>query len=218
MKLHHACRAFVCVVLLASAPGAAEWTFEDSAAGKLPKGWAAAKTGEGPGSEWQVIEDKTAPAGAKVLAQVSAEGPKPLFNLCVADEPKLADIDLSVQFKAVRGKIDQGGGPVWRYQDKDNYYVVRMNPLERNFRVYKIVGGKRTQLGTADVDADDPAEVVKKWHTIRVVHRGDHIQCYLNGKLQLDVKDDAIKAEGKVGVWTKADAETSFDKLKVEKP
>jgi hypothetical protein len=205
-------------MLAAVSASAAEWTFEDAEAGKLPKGWTAAKTGEGPGSQWQVIADKTAPAGPKVLAQVSVEGPKPLFNLCVADAPKLADVDLTVQFKAVRGKIDQGGGPVWRYQDKDNYYVARMNPLELNYRVYKVVGGKRTQLGTADVDADDPAEVAKKWHTIRIVHRGDRIQCYLNGKLDLDVKDDAIKAAGTVGLWTKADAVTSFDKLAVEKP
>ena len=27
------------------------------------------------------------------------------------------DIDLTVTFKAVAGKLDQGGGPVWRYRD-----------------------------------------------------------------------------------------------------
>ena len=49
------------------------------------------------------------------------------------------------------GKLDQGGGPVWRYQDANNYYVARMNPLEDNYRVYKVVAGKRTQLGSVDV-------------------------------------------------------------------
>ena len=113
---------------------------------------------------------------------------------------------IRVSFKAVKGKIDQGGGPVWRYQDENNYYIARMNPLEDNFRVYKVVKGKRTQLGTSDAKA--PAG---KWHAIRVVQKGNRIQCYLNGKRHLDVKDDTFTNRGKVGLWTKADAVTSFD-------
>jgi hypothetical protein len=42
-----------------------------------------------------------------------------------------------------------------------------------------------------------------------------HIQCYLNGNLHLDVKDDTFTDAGKIGLWTKADAVTSFDELKV---
>ena len=33
-------------------------------------------------------------------------------------------------FKAIAGTIDQGGGICWRVQDNNNYYIVRMNPLE----------------------------------------------------------------------------------------
>ena len=85
------------------------------------------------------------------------------------------------------GKLDQGGGPVWRYKDAGNYYIARMNPLEDNFRVYKVVAGKRTQLSSVDIKV--PAG---GWHTIRVVHKADHIECYLDGKLHLDVKDDTF--------------------------
>jgi len=205
----------LCVLILvaiapADEPKSTRWDFEDATAGNLPTGWTAAKTGEGPGSMWKVVEDATAPKGRNVLAQTSSEGPNPLFNLCVRDDSKFADLDLSVSFKAVKGEKDQGGGPVWRYKDANNYYIARMNPLEENFRVYKVVGGKRSQLGSADVDA--PAG---KWHTIRIVHKVNHIQCYLNGKLQLDVKDETIKDAGKIGLWTKADAVTSFDDLSV---
>ncbi|MGQ0634551.1 MAG: hypothetical protein ACT4QC_08070 [Planctomycetaceae bacterium] len=176
----------------------------------MPAGWSAAKTGTGPGNVWKVLEDASAPAGARVLAQTSSEGPSPLFNLCVADKPQFADLDLSVALKPVAGKIDQGGGPVWRYQDADNYYVARLNPLEDNFRLYKVIQGKRTQLATADVDA--PAG---KWHTIRIVHRGSRIRCSLNDKPLLEAADEAITNGGKVGLWTKADAVTSFDALSV---
>jgi hypothetical protein len=172
--------------------------------GELPPGWMAARTGEGPGSAWKVVEDATAP-GHKALAQTSAAGAKRLFNLCVAKKTSFRDLDLTVAFKAVAGKIDRGGGPVWRYTDAKNYYVARMNPLEDNYRVYKVVAGKRTQLATADLKVD-----AKKWHTLRVVHVGRHIECYFDGKRYLDVNDDAFPKAGKIGLWTKADAQTHF--------
>lgn len=196
---------------VADQPQPIQWDFENASVGTLPEGWSATKTGEGPGSVWRVVEDETAPRGTNVLAQTSTEGPRPLFNLCVAEDTNYRDVDLSVSFKAVSGKIDQGGGPVWRYQDADNYYIARMNPLENNFRVYKVVGGKRSQLATSDVDA--PAG---KWHTIRIVQDADRIRCYLNGKLHLDVKEETFIQAGKIGLWTKADAVTSFDGLKVD--
>jgi hypothetical protein len=175
--------------------------------GQLPPDWTAAKTGEGPGSVWQVVEDATAPGG-KALAQTSAEGPKKLFNLCVNDKVKLGDLDMSVKFKAVAGRIDQGGGLVWRFKDPGNYYLARMNPLEDNYRVYKVVDGKRTQLATADLKA------AAGWHTLRVVHQGNRIVCQFDGKPYLDVKDDTFREAGKIGLWTKADAQTRFAELR----
>jgi len=40
---------------------------------------------------------------------------------------------------------------------------------------------------------------------------GDHIQCFLDGKKLLDVQDTTFPAAGKVGLWSKADAQTYFD-------
>jgi hypothetical protein len=173
--------------------------------GELPQGWVAAMTGEGPGSVWKVVEDATAPHGKKVLAQTSDQGPNRFFNLCVAETTSFSDVDLTVTFKAVAGKLDQGGGLVWRYKDANNYYIARMNPLEDNYRVYKEVAGKRIQLGTVDIKIPS-----KTWHTLRVIHESDHILCFLDGKLLLDVKDDTFQDAGKIGLWTKADAQTYF--------
>ena len=120
--------------------------------GQLPPGWVAAKTGRRPRQRVEGGRGRHRPSGRKALAQTSAEGPKRLFNLCVAKKTSFRDLDLSVAFKAVAGKIDRGGGLVWRYIDAKNYYVARMNPLENNYRVYKVVAGKRTQLATADTE------------------------------------------------------------------
>jgi hypothetical protein len=198
------------IFLAADAPQNNLLNLESTSVGKLPPGWIAAKTGEGPGSVWKVVEDTTAPGG-KALAQTSADGPKPLFNLCVAEKSNFLDVDLQVSFKAVAGKIDQGGGPVWRYKDPKNYYIARMNPLENNYRLYKVVDGKRSQLGSVDVKA--PAE---KWHSLRIVQQGNRIQCYLNDKLEMDLKDETFQQPGKIGFWTKADAQTYFAGLKIK--
>jgi hypothetical protein len=39
---------------------------------------------------------------------------------------------------------------VWGYQDANNYYLARLNPLEDNYRVYKVVAGQRIQLETRE--------------------------------------------------------------------
>jgi hypothetical protein len=203
--------AVACMAMLgADSPQPKTLSFEKATVGSLPDGWSAAKTGTGEGSTWKVVEDRDAPGGPKVLAQTSDKGTKSFFNLCVADQPRLVDVDLTVAFKAVAGKEDQGGGPVWRYQDAQNYYVARMNPLEDNYRLYEVVDGKRIQLGTADVKVE-----AGKWHTLRVVQQGSRIQCYLNGKAYLDVTDDTIKSAGKISLWTKADAQTRFSAVTV---
>jgi YVTN family beta-propeller protein len=185
--------------------GVAADAFDGAAVGGLPSGWSAAKTGTGAGSVWKVQEDATAPSGTRVLTQTSTSGPGSLFNLCVADEPRPVNVDLTVSLKALTGQIDQGGGPVWRYQDENNYYIARVNPLENNFRVYKVIGGQRTQLATANAEA-----ATGQWHTIRIEQQGNRIRCSLNGRRLLDVADDALAGAGRIGLWTKADAVTSF--------
>jgi hypothetical protein len=184
--------------------------FDKADLGKVPAGWKAAQTGKG-ASVWKVVADDTAPSKTGcALAQTSADRDA-LFNLCVAEGGSYKDVEVSVAFKAIKGEKDQGGGLVWRYQDANNYYVARMNPLEDNFRVYKVVAGKRApEFQSADVKVP-----VGEWHTLKVVMKGDHIECYLDGKKHLDVKDGTFKEAGKVGLWTKADAQTHFDDLRI---
>lgn len=198
-------------VVMADGPRAVEIAFEDATVGAVPKRWTVARTGAGAGSEWKVVEDKTAPKGPRALAQV-AESPKAVFNLCVADDTNFKDVEVTVAFKAVKGIVDQGGGVVWRYADANNYYIARYNPLENNYRVYKVVDGKRTQLATKE-DLKAPAG---EWHTLNIQMRGNEVVCSMDGKEHLKAKDDTFAKSGKVGLWTKADAQTYFDDFRAK--
>ncbi len=132
------------------------------------------------------------------------------FNLCYNKDVNFTDGNITVEFKANKGRIDQGGGLMWRVQDNDNYYVARFNPLEDNFRFYIVHDGMRSELASADV------KLSSGWHTMKIEQKGDSFKGYLDGKLQLEHKDSKLKKAGTVGVWTKADAQTSFDNLKIE--
>ena len=111
--------------------------------------------------------------------------------------------------KSISGKIDQGMGLVFRFRDPKSYYIVRANALEDNFRLYKMVNGRRLQFAGANVKVASG-----QWHTLRVVAKGDHIVCYFNGKPLIDAHEKTY-ASGKVGLWTKADSVIAFDDLQV---
>jgi hypothetical protein len=179
---------------------ASVWNFDGDEAGKLAKGF----TNEC--GDWKVAKDDTAPSKPNVFAQ-TAKGPKAQFNVTLAAESSFKDVDLSVKMKAVAGEIDQGGGLVWRAKDGANYYLTRFNPLEDNFRVYKVVAGVRKQLGSVELKA------APGWHTLRAVMSGAHIACYFDGAKLLEADDSTFTDGGKVGLWTKADAQTHFDDL-----
>jgi hypothetical protein len=199
------------IAALVTAEGdAPRFRFGKDDLGKVPAGWKADKTGKGEGSVWKVVADDTAPSKRGYALAQTARGPNALFNLCVAEDTRLRDVELSVAFKAVAGELDQGGGLVWRYRDADNYYVARMNPLEDNYRLYKVVAGKRTQLATKE-GLKVPA---KEWHRLKVTQTGDRIECFLDGKKMLEGKDGTFAGAGQVGLWTKADARTHFDEFR----
>jgi hypothetical protein len=187
------------------------WKLTKDSLGKLPPGWAAAKTGNGEGSVWKVVADDTAPTKSGIALAQTAAGPNALFNLCVMQDGNYKDVELRVNFKAVKGDKDQGGGFVWRYQDANNYYVARFNPLEDNYRFYHVIDGKRTQLVTKE-EIKIPTGT---WHTLAVKHVGDKIECFLDGKKEFEATDKTIQKPGKVGLWTKADAQTHFDDFRV---
>ena len=56
----------------------------------------------------------------------------------------------------------------------------------------------------------------REWFTIRIVHRAGRIEAWLNGKKLLEATDDTIAGAGGVGLWSKADAASSFDDFTVQ--
>jgi hypothetical protein len=199
-------RVFIVMVLLLMIAGqvAAQSTkvlnFDAYIPGVMPDGFTSVI------GEWKVVADGDAPSKPNAPAQL-AKNSGSTFNLILVNGTNQKDVDISVKLKAIAGGEDQGGGLVWRAKDQTNYYVARYNPLEDNYRVYKVVNARRSELQSATIRHSDG------WHTLRVEMVGDHIQCYYDGKKELDVKDTTFKESGQIGLWSKSDAQSHFDDL-----
>jgi hypothetical protein len=190
------------IPLLAADDAKKTWTFDDDQVDVIAKGFSNEV------GEWKVA---STPEG-KVLAQ-TAKSPNPIFNVALASDTDVKDVDISVRMKAIAGENDQGGGLVWRAKDAKNYYVARNNPLGAgSYNVYKVVDGKRSMIKGV------PLQRTEGWHTLRVVMTGDHIECYHDGKKYLDVRDSTFSESGKIGLWSKSDAQSHFDDLTLTTP
>ena len=185
--------------------------FETTPVGALPTGFTTGLTGGGGPVDWRVLDDPTAPAGSKVLAQTSADGTDERFPLAILDQPRLANLDVAVKFKPVGGKVDRAAGLAVRLADAGNYYVVRANALEDNVRLYRVVRGRRIQF--AGADAKIPSG---KWQELRLRARDSRFEVLLDGRSLFGATDTTFAAAGRVALWTKADSVTSFDDLSIQ--
>jgi hypothetical protein len=188
--------------------------FDDMAVGQPPAGFAIAVTGQGAAPDWRVQDAADAPSGGKVLVQLSAGQANLRFPLCILDRFSAADVALSVRFKPMSGRIDRAAGLVWRYRDRNNYYVVRANALEDNVVAYVVRDGVRTDLpvrGEGRVYGKPAPVPSGQWSTLGVEARGATFTISINGRRLFEVEDSTFAGAGQVGLWTKADSVTQFD-------
>ncbi|MCP4707279.1 MAG: hypothetical protein GY869_01525 [Planctomycetes bacterium] len=201
------------LAVLALEPTVQSWDFEDVAVGKLPEGWKVEATGQSePTGTWNVIKNQQAPLAPGVLAlSETNHKQRGVFNICWTDQVNFHEGQIAVFLKAISGQIDQGGGPIWRVQDRNNYYISRFNPLEDNVSIYYVKDGRRIMLGYSGT-----IEVKDGWHVFKISHLRDEIRAYLDGEMILLVNaGNYIPEPGGVGLWTKADAATMFDNFTV---
>jgi hypothetical protein len=196
------------------------WNFDKDKTQALPPGWLSEHTGRGTKGNWLVLADPSAPSQPNVLAQTSADNTSYRFPLAIVDNTSYKDLDMSVRFKTISGKEDQGAGLVWRYQDANNYYIVRGNALEDNVVLYKVENGKRIPLapkgtapGTYGVKHKVPGNA---WNRLSLKVKGNLFEVSFNDQKLFEVEDNTFPDAGKVGLWTKADSVIHFDDFTVE--
>jgi len=146
-----------------------------------------------------------------VIAETSRDTADYRFPLCVWNDLHAKDVQVTIRFKAVDGRVDQAAGIVVRLQDANNYYVARANALEDNVRLYKVVDGVRRQMAGKNLPVLNSV-----WHTLGLRSDGDELEVSFNGASLIQIRDQTFVEAGKVGIWTKADSLTHFAEIDIE--
>jgi hypothetical protein len=182
---------------------------EKMTVGKPPPQFSFARTGQGTPGEWTVVADPTAKGGL-AIEQTSTDITDYRFPLAIHASWSEKNLRAEIRFKAVGGKVDRAGGIAVRVEDPNNYYIARANALENNVRFYRVVAGKRQQLGSADIRVTSG-----EWHTLALEAKGQRFSVSYNGAALFEVTDDTFTEAGGVALWTKADSVTRFDAMAI---
>jgi len=119
--------------------------------------------------------------------------------------------EITMRFKTIAGKIDQGAGILFNLKPNGDYLALRANPLENNLVLWKFERGKRS---SAKWIKGTPTSS-KEWHELKLTVNGPKIAGYIDRKHLLDHTLDKNVA-GRVGIWSKADSVVYFDDYTVK--
>jgi hypothetical protein len=118
--------------------------------------------------------------------------------------------EISVRFKPLEGRVDQGAGILFDLKPNGDYLTVRANALENNLVLWKVVHGKRSSVKWVR----NTPTASRQWHDLRLVVRGRAVEGHLDGRPWLTHELPA-PVSGKVGLWSKADSYVLFDDYRV---
>jgi hypothetical protein len=186
------------------------WNFDASPLHNLPKDFKVGRLYDGrPAGDWQVINFPDPISSPHALAQLSDQGAEHAYKMVLVDGTESSNLELSVAVRPIGGKGDMGGGLIWRALDDRNYYLTRVTPLEQNVRLYRVDKGVRKLIANHDQTID-----VRQWHRLQVVMQGCQMQVFYDDRLVFDLCDRVL-AKGRIGLWTKSDAVSYFDDLRL---
>lgn len=139
-------------------------------------------------SPWEVVAD-SADASNLVLAQGSNAN-----NEAYATAGEAGWQDYSFEARVKLRNVEPYPGLLARYQDSNNYYMLRINKVsEARVEFSKKVGGASTIFASYPL-----ATTAGSGYTLRMTIRGNVLRGYLNGNALFEVMDTALDA-GKIG-------------------
>lgn len=188
------------VVPQARAADRMQWNFDEGPVDGLPSGMRSLS------GKWAIHAEADAPTPPNALCQ-TARGQHPALLL---SDNAYGNLSLTTRFKPISGSETQVAAVLFRLQDQENYYMLRVNALGGSVSVSRYQAGERTLL--KKVAQEVPTGL---WQELRVEVKGNRIRAFINGEVAVETTDDAFKS-GKVALGTEGDSITCFDNVRVE--
>jgi len=116
-------------------------------------------------------------------------------------------MELSVRLKAVKGIVDQGGGLAWRVKNGQTILPHSIQPARRLISDLQGGGWQANSLASTKV----PGDLGLAYADCH--HEGSKSPMLARHKTHLDVEDSSIRGYGRIGIWSKSNAQSYFDDL-----
>jgi len=181
--------------------------FELAEPGRTPAELESVLGGVGRPGAWNVV----ASDGGRALRQADDDPTSLRFPMVLARDWEGSDVVARVRFRYVGGRGDRAAGIVLRYRDPGNYLVARANAGEADLRIFRVANGDRRTLPGARVAVDTADDA---WHELEFRAEGPQLTAVLDGSASVTAWDSYF-LRGRAGLWTKADAQTEFDDMRL---
>jgi len=182
------------------------WSFEEAPAGRPPAGFEI--VGILPPAPHWVVERHE---GQHVLAQTEAtpEDLRGRHSFAVVKAGSYGDVILQARVKLLSERSQ--AGLVFRYQDRDNHYLLALDAKQRQIRLVRVVGGNRVAIhGEDDVDVE-----LGVWYRLKLRLEGPAIVARMCGLRLFGVQDRSLPEEGRIGFYCDDNTRAYFDDLNV---
>jgi hypothetical protein len=158
-------------------------------------------------NQWTVVRDATAGSAIEHSGVISSEDRSPL---AIYKPALLKNADISVRFKSIGGRANQGGGVALRVMTPDTYYLVRADARRDRVLFLRSSNGETEEIAGVDADIADSS-----WHTLAIRAEDDRFTVSLDGVWLFTGFDKTLSRAGRIALWTKSDSVTRFDSIAI---
>ncbi len=191
------------------------WSFDDDAAFARDQNWIAVD------GDWEVLRDPTAPSLPNVFGLAHYGLPRTEYNwrwitsfirttypiALVKDPTEYSDFNVEAYFKSAGGSFDSSGGLIFRYVDRQDYYVLAAECPGDHLTLYRMKGGDLKLLNRVSTPIKR-----ETWYKLKVQAQGDNFVCYLDDRKMFEARDSSF-ARGRIGLWARDDSRARFDSI-----
>ena len=133
------------------------------------------------------------------------------FPLAIYDGVIAKDVEVTVRFKAVAGRVDRAGGIAVRLTDADNYYVAAGQCAGGQCQLLS----RRAAASRRQIHGSNAKVASDRGIRCSLKAVGDQFTIGFNDQTLFSVSDRTFGNAGKVALWTKADSVTRFANLTI---
>jgi hypothetical protein len=130
-----------------------------------------------------------------------------------ADVPQFTGGTVRVEFKLIGGAGDHTAGLVFNLGPRGEYQFVRYNTKDGNLAIWGFADRQRRVIAHGTGHGQLALGV---WHQLEVTVRGSDLAAQIAGRPEINLTHRLEAApSGRVGLWTKREAVTSFRNFQV---